>query len=320
MLKESWKTLLQQIVSLIQEYQKPENIENSRLADIISSRIRNTYGNMAEAKETEPFHDFLYKDFEGDPQLYTLLLSVIYKCTRDELCLRKGYQFLTKGNMELFYSLGISHQLDYECYTNPDITVDYKMRRALHKLQVEQMEKLLAVNLPYIPLKDRNQNRVLVMSNQLLDDVHAPTRNLKDLCFTLQEMGKDVKLAIAVQSIRPHILLQSWFKPILTRFFPKYAGDFAIGDQSRPIHGKQIVIDGLDIQSMLQMVEEIYKINPLFIWYQGGTSVFTDVLRSFTTVVSMPFTAGYACSEAQIMIEHTKDIRTFIGGFSAFSP
>jgi hypothetical protein len=306
-MKENWMIILQEIVNLIQEYQNKAAADKIKIEQYEKS-VREQYHKLVRRRELDGFLRFLYHDFGNEYNLYPLLFSILFKSTRDERCLQEVLKFLSEGKIDVFNSINIRRQIEVGIFTNSHIGQNYEHRRKVHKMQLNQMTEQLEVRYPYVPWEDRNENLVIVVTNQLLYDQHAPSRNVKDICSALMDMGKEVLLIVAVDKENDNDLEQSWCNPLFINYIDEYTGKFKLTYYQQDISGYQILLHKNNLQEIRDIIGDIYNLKPQFIWYMGGTSVFADICNTFTTVASMPFASGYTISDASIMIEHTHDI------------
>ncbi len=295
--------ILQEIVVLINAYrdgEPPDKINSHSLA------IKNSFSLLRSDNRIKDFYLYISQEFKDDTELHLLLLSVINNVIMDEDSIVEMLQILYQGNIDLFLSANIRTQVERCIFTNTKINIFYYLRRKLHKSLILRLEDMLNIQLPYRPLNRRNDNKIVIITNQLLADLHAPTNITKEICYILQKkLGMEVLLIVAVEDTNSR-LGQLWLNYYTMNYIEQYTGNFVTERHEEKINGYQIIMNQKNILEIKGLVEEIYHYNPICIWYMGGVSLFADLLRKFTTVLAMPFTEGFAISDAQVMINYFK--------------
>lgn len=281
----------------------------SSLINEHAQEIKSNYEILKEKNLANEFYHDIKNSFdlqnEKDFELYVLFLSIIYKITLDGDSVTEALESLCDCNADIFIKLAIRTQLEAEIFRNSTISRNYPLRRKLHKLLVDEMDEIINLDMPYQHLHNRNENRIVVVTNQLLSDLHAPTNITKEICYTLQKnLGIEIILIVAVESIEYDEMEQIWIEPFIPNYLEEYNGNFITKRYDENIAGYQIIINKNNVSEMRQLIKEIYNFNPLCVWYLGNLTVFPDLFKKYTTVVGMPFTDGYSISDAQIMINY----------------
>ena len=305
MINQKIVVLIRDIINIIEIYQNPNVLDYNNKINSYRKNINEYYAAVNENDSTM-FWNYMFNEFSNDPELYTLLVSIIYDCTKNERCLKETIQLLSNVKCDPFWSTGIRQQIEFSLFTNLNNGNNYTIRRELHKKQLIQLEEKIDFDKQYIKFKDRNKNKIVIITNQLLSDYHAPTRNVKEVCIALEKLGFDVLLLVIVEKTNIDNMMQSWHNFTTVNYNEEYTGNFTVEYYDYNISGYQLLVQESSILEMKMLVNKIYDINPLFIWYMGGTSVYSDVFRKITTFISMPFTDGYIVSEAPILIEYMK--------------
>lgn len=303
----NYNKLLQDISMIIQIYEKRDLSLESKMVSYERS-VWSKYNLLLKNDLVTPFYDFLRIEFGNETELYLSLLSVIYDCTKSEYTLQEILNIMKTNQVDLLNSIWYRQQMEYQFFNNVNVSSNYELRRELHKIQLTELEKKYNCNKPYIPHIKRDQNKIVIVTNQLLGIEHAPTRNVLEICSALQDIGKEVLLVVAVEIDKTisTALGCSWYKPIVQNYYDSYTGIFKIPYYANNIEGLQFILTDENGIEVTDVIEFIYNYNPQFIWYMGGTSLFADLFRKVTTVVSMPFSDGHIISEAPILIEYMK--------------
>jgi len=295
-----FKSLLNDINDVISVYQNimvKINYEEDVRAKYYSIKYKNMLSSL--------FH-FLRKEFGNDSEMYIFLLSVIQRCTNDKESLQEIIEFLLFAKVEFMDSICYRKQIEWYIFTNINIDSYYELRRKLHKVQLVQLEETYSCDYDYIPYLDRNENRVVIITNQLLSGSHAPTRNVLEVCSALQAIGKEVLLIVVIEMNKNLAIKyqEKWYRPVAENYDDSLIGKFKISYYNSEIFGMQFILTEKDGKNVFDVITFIYKYNPQFLWYMGGTSLFPDLFRKVTTLVSMPFSDGHIISEAPILVEY----------------
>lgn len=276
--------------------------ENSENAKRFSDLFRENYISLKEDQQLDGFYESLRSEFSSDPKLLTLVLSIIYGVVRDDRSLYEIFYLLQHSDMNLLSQIYIRDQLETCIFRNSNLSRHYRNRRSLHKQLLTKLENLIDVNLDYKPYKFRNKNRIVITTGQLLGDFHAPTYVLKEICYILQnKFHYEVLLIVSIDDMYDEALSQIWYNPLLLFYNRDYDGSFTIEYKGEKINGFQFIMNHRNLVIAKKLINIIYNYNPMFIWHMGNPCLFADLFRKYTTVMAMPFTDGYAISEAQIM-------------------
>ncbi len=250
----------------------------------------------------------LDKEFENDSQLYILVLSFIFFCSKDIKNLEKIKQLLFLDDLPMDVSLRILKQININHFFNGFAPSEYSQERKLHLHMLQRLKKELNMVEEYIPYEERNHNVIIIETDTLLSNSHAPSKMVLDMYKRLKyELGYEVYLLVNVLRVEDYNMEDYWVLPYRINYLPKYNGEFIRLHEDIEICGFQQVINENDLMSIHKSIEYVYSKKPEFVWHIGGHSVISDLLKDITTLVSMHCTDGYAISEAPILVSYMKN-------------
>lgn len=301
-MKNSIQEILQNIVELINAYRSEDSKENIA---VYSLKVKKQYELLEHSNLVKDFYNSLSDELKDDPELYILLLSVIYSVVSSKECILQILSILCQDKLGIFNSLFLRSQVEREIFCNSEIENSYCIRRVVNEQLLKRVDRELGLDFKKIPVNERNRKKIVVVTNQLLGDLHAPSRIVKEICASLQkDLGFEVLLIVAFEEFDYKKSEEIWLNPITFNYTKEYNGNFLIEYNHEKIQGYQILIQNNNLEFFKSFMNEIYLLRPYFSWYIGANTLFADLMSTYTTVVAMPCTDGYAISEAQIMLNY----------------
>lgn len=178
----------------------------------------------------------------------------------------------------------------------------YKERRILHKKNVEKFRQKLDSTYPYHPVNRRNSKRIVIVTEQLLSILHAPTQVVLNFAYVLQKrLGYEVMIfACPSNAMLPEEL---WYQPVEMHAIDEYRYlPIRREYKGAVFKGYQIDMYATYLREYSQMLDFIYEWNPMCVLELGAVNPIVDLTSDFTTLVSMPM--GIACpvSEGELLI------------------
>jgi glycosyltransferase involved in cell wall biosynthesis len=266
--------------------------------------------NLIDVSEQEKHNCFLelkgqYRSFSKEQIQY--IREVIHH-TMELQDIFYLFSFFVNGlKLEEYWEeiLKIVTEEQFDCYTGSILELQlliaekgsYVQKRCIHRKNVYKFWETLNLGYSYIPYKDRNKKRIVIITEQIIQArTHSPTNIIINTIYILKKyMGYEV-LLYAVPSNMPIPLV--WYD----------AHGYTIGEEtgSFVFHGVEISVtrvcmtDG--IESYRQMMKEIYAWRPSFVLSMGVDNPVADVPRMFTTVATVKMTVDNPVSEAQVLV------------------
>ncbi len=182
---------------------------------------------------------------------------------------------------------------------------EWPSKYLLRKKNIESLCKKFNLKLPYRKYISRNKNEIIIVTEQLLGLLHAPTRIVCEAIRTLQEeLG--YKVTLVVCPTNKSIPIEIWGGK---QYIVNSGGDCCeeikinkIRYKDTEVIGYLTTMDGDCEEKYRQILEYIYASNPLFVWGMGVNNPIADLCKEFTTYVNMGMTSKCPVSMADILI------------------
>ena len=268
---------------------------------------------LQEERELDNFLLFLRTQYEDDWNVYKILLQymcefaekdeIIYellRCMINEAILNKediydilqwNQQYVSKG----FY-LGKHWNIeeDWSMFTYMREYVRQKYD-CCHEL---------------IPVEERDEEFIVVATNQLLGMNHAPTKFVFEFCRIMETVLKKKVLLIVETFVTDVTYLQEngmkleWI--LCNNYIEKATGNFIYGCEGYEVAGYQILVNDNSISEMQMLVNSIFEKKPYCVWCFGDNLIFANLCQQFTTLVYTAFNQGYPGVPADIVVNYFK--------------
>lgn len=300
---EKFKNILCECVNLIESNFKSCSEEDCN-KQIIS--IKQSYASLDPVYKNV-FYSELYNATNDDKEFYTLVLSTIYQVTKDEKSILDMINMLINAEMDLFNSIIVSSQINRGLLVNNKMEINYKLRRELHKSLLFRLENSLNITGSYVELSKRDSGKIIIITKQLLSELHAPSKIVMEISALLQkEFHIKVLVIVALEEVEKERCQECWLNPFVLYYNDKYNGNFAFQYKGEIIAGYQFIMNKSNLNMINKLIFEINSMKPLFVWSIGDTNLFADLFRKYTTVVTESLAAGFPISEAQILVRYNK--------------
>lgn len=264
-------------------------------------------GSYRQLRKEPGFWGVMDREFLGDVELYALLLSAIYYITKDAACLEKAEELTLCDNIDLFLAGGILYQVRSNRFRNSlEKQASYAVARENSRHLLDRLLSEYEINLPFIPYHERNKRRIVIMTDALLSRLHAPTNIVLDICKILGAHGYEVYLAVCVTDTNGAAAQVYSVCPFQARYIAQYNGDFMLDLDGREQPGYQMLLGKNTVEEWKSLLWRIHDWKPLCVWYVGGNSFWHDVCTHFITTISMPCTANYSASEADVLVSYMR--------------
>ena len=242
--------------------------------------------------------------FARDVQLYLLVLSLFFFLFKEKVFLDKAEELMLDDALPYDLAVGIMKQVAGERFASKANQASYESQRRILDGMTERLCRELQADLAYIPYGERHHKRIVVATDTLLSDRHAPTQIVLNLARDLQDsLGYEVLVLVNVEKINRHDVEECWMHPFNPHYMSKYDGEFQRNYQGCVVRGYQQVVDGE---------------RPELVWYIGGPSMIAELLGRITTLVASPCAAGYAVSGASILVSGGHDGSPRIGEMESY--
>lgn len=309
------ESLLDSIVELLNIIREDENSPKLREAGIL---LAQKYFSLK--KHGVDCLAFFDREFAQDPQLYLLVLSVLFLLFKEKELLDKAECVLQNERMPYDLAVGMRQQINILRFQKKELqTTTYQEQRACQKYLLERLKrewKLFPEKLPYA---ERNHNRIVLATDTLLSECHAPTRLVLEVARVLQEaLGMEVLLLVNVEKADTAALEACWLHPYHFHYDKSCAGAFKREYRDSVFQGYQCVVNQAHQSEVCRMLQMVADWKPECVWSIGGNSVINDLLGEITTLVASSCVNNYAVSEAELLVCFAKGSKGEIGEAEAY--
>lgn len=234
------------------------------------------------------------QQFEPKDLLYVFSVFIRYMKLED----LSGIVFSAVSKADLNCFTGSMLEYNINCI----VKGHYAEKRKLHKRNLDLFEGLLGIENHYQPLSSRNKKRIVIITEQILSLLHAPTKIVVSYAYVLQKyLGYEVMLfACTSDAVLPEEL---WYQGNIANsqeMFEKYP--LIMKYQDVFLRGYQINMASYSIKEYSMMLSMIHAWNPLFVFCIGQTIPVADLAGKFTTVVAQHTTVETPISEAGFFV------------------
>ena len=294
---------LSQLLSLIKYVQNDENREDT--INILKG-IRNLYGDIQNKNSLWNTMDEMCA---GISREYFILLEYIFAATHDENIIKKQLKLLIEGinkeEIDLFFAIFYKWQITSRIFMSYNFKSMYSERRNLQRTLANKLYKLLDIDFPFIDKP--NDNRIVIVSTQLIGMKHGPSRNIMDYCYTIQKkLNKEVLLLITYEMpVDRNVTGEYEALGIEYRYFhhnKDIDGEFTVKYQDEVFRGYQCYITKNNISKIQTIIRIIYDWQPFLIYNIGGDNLIADICSTFTMGVCIPCAYRFPISEQQYLI------------------
>lgn len=267
----------------------------------VYKKVKKSYEMICDSQQTNMLYNYIDKQFKEDAQLYSLLYSILLDISKDDDIIKRLYNWLIYDDMDIYLKISIRYQLTRIMFINNSKSYLYEEKMMLHEGILHEYKKKLGIDVEKIPFNNRNQKKILIVTDQLLSPLHAPSDFVYKIASLLKiNYGFDIQV-ICMQTVVNNYISSFWYNATFSNG-SDIKGNIVNKDYDVDIqiHYSPITEDNEEVIRLL--FQEIYDMKPAICWYIGGESIAGDLIGQMTTTVSMPCVSGYATSVADYMI------------------
>lgn len=226
---------------------------------------------------------------EDNVEAYVYLSSIIINLTlaSEDLIELEKY-LLNNRETDAAKKFFLYYQIKSLMFCNKSLTTEQTviLRWKLYQQVIEMYKNLIKTKLEYIPTEERDENFVLVVTDQFLTTEHGPTKTALDRCRTLIKEKKDLVLVNTAE-------FGSFYKDCLFynctygNYVKKYTDmhEFEWKDVKVPYLQCDNHMPNPEVLDVL--LEMIYKFKPAYIVEIGGDSVFANLADNIVPVLAV---------------------------------
>lgn len=194
-------------------------------------------------------------------------------------------------------------------------TVDFYLNRRRKKTDEwnlnfylkNELQKKLNMRYTKIPVNERDQEYVVIVSTQILGDSHSPSLLTLHFSYLIEKyLKKKVLLLCTTESSDLDALNRIGVrkKGLIQKRYLDQNGKFNISYRERKIECYQICLDDQTWEEQCRLIEQIYERKPLCVWQFGGIPAFAAAMQQFTSFYYMQMNAGYPAVSADLVINY----------------
>lgn len=201
--------------------------------------------------------------FAQDTQLYLLVLSVFLFLFKEKSFLDKAEDLMLHEALPYDLAVGVMKQVAGERFVSKEYRASYGSQRERLAAMTDRLRRELSVDLAYIPYEERHHRRILVATDTLLSDRHAPTQMVLNLVHHLQDvLGYEVRVLVNVEKINRDDMERCWLHPFHPHYMSRYDGEFQREYQGGIIHGCQQIVNEEHFPQAREMLKEVEAWKP----------------------------------------------------------
>lgn len=201
------------------------------------------------------------------------------------------------------FDCNIGTILEYQ--TMAYVQGEYKRKRMFRRKIVDKFSEILVdTENTYIPLQKRKRKRIVIITGQILNILHAPSKIILNIAYVLQEeLGYEICLFVCpCDSIWTDEYLW-WNEPVSEMTLDEYRDKvMKISYRNTIFTGYQINMTESSWKEYHMMLSLVHEWNPMFVLNCDTTNPVVELVRNYTTLVSMRMSLECPISEGQILI------------------
>ncbi len=168
--------------------------------------------------------------------------------------------------------------------------------RQIYRRRVMTWRKKVALRCRWLAPRQREERRIILVSQQFVNLLHAPTRDLLDYADVLARLGYEVEIVISPEM--PHELPMAFPRPFVARHSRKLDGRRPLAYKDRDFPFWQIEGDMPHGKGLSRFLHHVAERRPLAVIDIGGNGVAADLAGQITTTLTLPLAARPAITEA----------------------
>lgn len=291
----------------MREWQRGERKLNEFLTLICDAMEHTKIGGFMKLRELEPElkrqYDVLDQQSQWDclggiaeaikqnGKFQMLLFSYLLSALRDEKVEYFIENMLIEENTPLLSRINTIRQLWKAVFSFPMVTDEkrhYIIQNSIYIDLVTQIRQELHMELQYIPFEQRNKNRVILMIEPLLGEVHAPTQKMINIYCWLQKLGYEVY--VYATNMRQIEISEywNWYNSLVDVCVYEETESIELKLLGVPIKGYNLnYTEENYFEELKNAIRDIKEYNPAFILTVGDSNILAELCGDFTTVCAM---------------------------------
>ena len=264
---------------------------------------------IIENPDKAPMYQQIYEDM--CPEDRAQIASILYTGFERKDAVFVVSHILYYTSIEYFQKIALDLLLmfDHDCFLGAtfDCVMShygihyYSEKRALRAKNKFYLSKLLQTEYPYLPYKDCNRNRVVLVVPQLLSSLHAPTNVALNFLYTFTELEVEYLLFSCPSDYEiPHDIWHTSWTENSIELCKTHIINYSFRD--KVFHGYQICTSEQKVKEYDMMLRMIHLFNPMCVIDMGARLPITDLCIDFTRVVAFPLSIQCPVSGANLLL------------------
>lgn len=299
------KDLLQPMLNLLQVYEKGTDEQLLQEQEKLKGEYFKLVKEWGEDKVIESTLAFFSDNISG--QIYILSLLLRY-CSTVAL-LMKILDLLIFNEINVWDLMIYKKQISSQFHKIKDSGYKleiFRKRTILNQLIVSGYKKEIGIDFEYVPQQERNRT-IVIVTNQLLSLKHAPTKVLFEICNSLQKLGIQPFIVVAMGTDDLKQMNKLWFGGMLWNHSEDFMGNFLIQYKNAKYTGRQLFIDKNNLSEQRNLVKQVYALKPMCIWQIGEGTAFAELFHKSITVAGMACSSEFFPMEADIILRYLRE-------------
>lgn len=267
---------------------------------------------IEESKKKELFTGLndIYQGFSNEEknQVEEILLSQLQETDAIYVYSQINFYIQNKSIQKSLFKAILRE--DFNCFQGSMVELQtqryienfYKEHRILRHANIKKWEERLGDTHTFIPVNQRNRKRIVIVTEQLLHILHAPTQVTLNFSYILQEkLGYEIMIFVCPSNAQ--ISQDYWYKPI-SMVSPEIYCYLHMKREYREaiFEGYQIDMTPTCAREYSMMLQLIHEWNPICVLSIGTANPIVDLISHFTTLAFLGLGLNCPVSEAQILV------------------
>lgn len=278
------KEFLGKISELIGELDNKGILQEKSIEEMVELYSRLT--TEEEIQSVQILADVLSENYK----VFFPFMSILLKRAKSVEALRHIEEMLLSEKIPLWERIDLMLNLRRDLFTQnitDDGVLKYKNQNLIYESVMRELDMKMGCRYQYIPYCQRKKKVVMVV-NQILSLLHAPTRKMVDIYKFFRELGYEVDVYVAIIEKEDRY----WYGAGVMDNFLDSTTMFNCEVNEENILGYNVnMTEDSYLYDLRGTVGKIWDESPEFVFELGNRTLLADLCRQFTTVVSM------ACSK-----------------------
>lgn len=234
-----------------------------------------------------------------DTRIY--LISLLMEITKQEKYLDLIEEIILDENINILIKHFLYWQMRYRIFAYKEFSSRKRILHKSYKLIFNNFSNLIPKVVNWIPKNERDENLIIIFTNQFLRPPHAPTRTILDHCYILQK-NLNKKVFIINVAEMPREIVVPFFKPFIANYLKNYSNINSINYKDEEFYFYQSDYLMPDVKEIYKLVNFVADNPPLFVYNMGGSCLTADMCSRFVPVVTISFSNELPVTEGQFRV------------------